>query len=366
MMKQQQKGSVVVLVLGVISAIMIVCGMLGYSATQQMRTSEISREMLRARLIAESGLNKAYNSVKKNFAGISTYSDAASFGGGTYTVKLAEFRQDSGVQRARLVSEGVCGIGHSTVSIDLENRPTISSSITNTFYALAYDLLVGGQLYLNGDLRTQVNQIFANGNITVSGNSQFADATTIASAAAVIIKNAGKISGTYTTEENQPQQEIYPEALQAAINVLIAYAQMNGAVYASGADIPDSPPGGVAFCTGSSSGWSKTGTGTFIFLGDVSLQGAGVNITAQDGFPALVVLSASNVHLNAGTVIYGAIIMPNASLDINGHAEIHGVILVGQGVSGNGTADLYPWGGQGFNLPSLAATSDNVVITAWH
>ena len=59
--------------------------------------------------------------------------------------------------------------------------------------------------------------------------------------------------------------------------------------------------------------------------------------------------------------------MPNASFKVNGHAEIHGAILVGQGMGGNGTADLYPGdAGQGFNLPPQQTITDNVVITAWH
>ena len=78
-------------------------------------------------------------------------------------------------------------------------------------------------------------------------------------------------------------------------------------------------------------------------------------------------LSASNVKFNSNAVIHGALIMPNASITVNGHAEIHGAILVGQGMGGNGTADLFPGdSGQGFNLPERENITDNVIITAWH
>jgi len=364
-MKQQKNGSAVLVMLGVISIVMIVCGMLGFSATQQMRATQITREMLKARLIAESGLNKAYNAVKENFDAVAGYQESnVAFGGGTYTVKTADFFTADGTQRARLVSEGVCGIGRSVVSADLENRPKVLTNEdgTGNYFDLVHDLLVGGILELKGKFHASVATIHANGDIVLTGSSK-TDAVTISSTGTITWK---KSDGTETKLEGQKAVEIYSAALQAAINRFIAHAIKHGAVYARGADIPESPPGGVAVCTGSSKGWSKTGTGTFIFLGDVSLQGSGLAITSLNGYPALIVLSASDVHINAGTVIHGAVIMPLASIKINGHAEIYGPLLIGQGMTGNGTADLYAEGGQGFALPPDETVTDNVVITAWH
>lgn len=364
-MKQRQNGSAVLVVLGVISIVMIVCGMLGFSATQQMRATQITREMLKARLIAESGLNKAYNAVKENFGGIAGYRESqVSFGGGTYTVTATDLTAEGGTQRARLVSEGVCGIGRSVVSVDLENRPKVlaDEDESDNYFDLVYDLLVGSGLDLKGNFHASVTAIHANGDIVLTGSSK-TEAITVSSTGSITWK---KSDGTETKLESQNAVEIYSAALQAAINTFIAHAEKYGAVYASASDIPNSPPGGVAYCTGSSDGWSKTGTGTFIFLGDVSLQGSGLAITSQNGYPALIVLSASDVQINAGAVIHGAVIMPNASIKINGHAEIYGPILVGQGMTGNGTADLYAEGGQGFALPPDETETDNVVITAWH
>ncbi|MDD4101309.1 MAG: hypothetical protein PHU80_01590, partial [Kiritimatiellae bacterium] len=65
-------------------------------------------------------------------------------------------------------------------------------------------------------------------------------------------------------------------------------------------------------------------------------------------------------------VINGALIIPNGSLHINGTATINGAIVIGQSMSGNGTANLFAGDGQGFSLPPDPSVTDNVVITAWH
>jgi len=363
MRKKNQNGSAVLTVLGVISIVMVVCGMLGYSSTQQMRSSQITREMLKARLIAESGLNKAYNAVKNDFDQVAGYADQAAFGGGTYTVKSVALSGGE-TRRAQLISEGVCGFGRAVVSVDLENRPKVEADDdpSDDYFDLLFDLLVGGTLNMTGNFKADVTDIHANGSATLSGSAE-TDAKTVSSAGSVIWKKPG---GTVTLLSNQSPVEILTEALLEAINDFIACAVKNGAVYASGAEIPDSPPGGVAYCTGDSSGWDRTGNGCFIFAGEASFQGNAVNVSSVNGYPALIVLGADEVKLNSGSVVHGAIIVPNGSVKLNGHADLYGPIVVGQGMTGNGTADLHAENGQGFNLPPEEELTDNVVVTAWH
>lgn len=363
MKRKRQNGSAVLTVLGIISIVMIVCGMLGYSATQQMRASQITREMLKARLIAESGLNKAYNAVKNDFDRVQSYTESAVFGGGTYTVK-AETLSGGPTQRAQLISRGECGLGLSVVSVDIENRPKVSEDDdpSDDYFNLLFDLLVGGTLDMKGNFKAEVTAIHANGNATISGSAE-TDAKTVSSAGTVTWK---KPDGTVTLLSNQSPVEVLSEALVEVINEFVEYAQENGAVYASGADIPNAPPGGVAYCTGDASGWTRTGNGCFIFAGDASFQGNAVNVSSVNGYPALIVLGAGEVKFNSGSVVHGAILVPNGSVKLNGHADLYGAIVVGQGVTGNGTADLHTEGGQGFNRPPKEKTTDNVVVTAWH
>ncbi len=357
------RGSALLTVLGIVAVVSIVCAMLGTAASQQAHSSQITREMLRARTIAESGLNKAYHAVKENFALAKNFQLTEAFDGGTYTVRAGTISA-ANPNRAQLIAEGKCGLGRATVSVDLENRPLIESDDDDAddYFNLLFDLLVGGTLQMKGNFNANVSAIHANGAATLTGSAH-TDATTVSSANTVTWKKA---DGSVTLLSNQSPVEVLSSALLAAIQEFKDYAVEHGAVYASGAQIPASPPGGVAYCTGSDAGWSGQGTGCFIFDGDVSLQGKSLNITSVNGYPALIVTSASDVKLNAGTTVNGAIIVPNSSVKINGHAVIYGAILVGQSMTGNGTADLYAGGGQGFNLPPDETQKDNVVITAWH
>jgi len=362
MKKQSRNGSAILTVLGIISVISVVCAMLGFMASQQMHAARVTRELMKARLIAESGLNKAYATIRNDFSKVANYADKGAFGDGTYTVKAVPV--DGSSTKAQLVAEGTCGVGHSVVSADLENRPKTTSDddAADDYFELLYDLLVGGVLDMKGNFKANVTTVFANGDVTIQGSAE-TDSKTVASAGTVTWK---KPDGTVTLLSNQSPVEVLTDALVAAINSFIEFAEENGAVYASGSDIPSSPPGGVAYCTGDASGWSRTGDGCFIFAGDVSLQGKSLNVSSVDDYPAIIVLGTGEVHLNAGTEVHGAIIIPNGSMKINGHAALYGAILVGQGVTGVGTADIYSGTGQGFSLPEDDKTTDNVVVTAWH
>ncbi|MDD4019513.1 MAG: hypothetical protein PHV28_16405 [Kiritimatiellae bacterium] len=362
-MKKRQDGSAVLVVLGVISIVMIVCAMLGYSATQQMRATQITREMLKARLIAESGLNKAYNAVKDNFSRVRDYTESATFGDGVYTVRAVDLQDDGSVQRARLVSEGVCGIGRAVVSADIENRPKVIEGVDDdNYFSLTYDLISGGDLTLTGNFGAHVTTVFSNGAIDLKGSSDV-EAMIIAGAKSI---SWHKMPANVTLVPNQPAQEIFPAALAAAVQSLIDHAVQNGAVYDDASDIPVSPPGGVAYCTGSGAGWRGGGTGCFIFEGDFSATYSHLTLTAANDYPALIVLSPSDVKFSAWTEIHGAVLLPNSSLQVTGHAELYGPLIVGQTIKGTGTADLYAGDGQGFSLPPDQEVTDNVVITAWH
>lgn len=359
----KMRGSAILVVLGIVAVVSIVCAMLGMAASQQMHSSQITRDAMKARMIAESGLNQAYHSVKTNFALVKGYGLSESFDGGTYTVRSGALTGSS-EDRAQLISEGKCGLGRSVVVADLENRKRVSSDADDAdkYFNLLFDLLVGGTLDLKGNFKVDVSQIHANGNVTIQGSAEV-DAKTVSSAGTVTWK---KPDGTVVTLNDQSPVEILTAALGEAINEFIQYAKDHNSVYASGAQIPTAPECGVAYCTGDPSGWSRTGTGCFIFAGDASFQGNAVNVSSANGYPALIVLGTGEVKFNSGTEIHGAILIPNGSARVNGHSAFYGAILVGQGMTGNGTADLYAGTGQGFNLPPNETSSDNVVITAWH
>jgi hypothetical protein len=224
-------------------------------------------------------------------------------------------------------------------------------------------VLVGGIIDFSGDFRALVEKLHSNGKMSLNKGGNI-DVLLLSSAGPIDIS---KFDGTATVAPNQPAVDIRPAALTAAINALKAYAEKNGAKYTDASQIPAAPPGGIAWCTGDGSTWSGSGTGCFIFDGDVPMQGGGAQlITSVNGYPALIVLGTGEVKINSQTVINGAILIPNGSAHLNGGAQIYGPILIGQALTSNGTANLFAGDGQKFNLPPNETKTDNVVITAWH
>lgn len=359
-----RSGAAIITVLGLVSLICMAGGYMAYTASQEMHTSRVLRESLRAKMIAESGLNTAYQLLKNDFSKASGLRLENEFATGKYVVTSVPDPNNN--RRYQLISNGTCGtFGKFKVSADVENRPLITSNpgSDDLYFVLEYDVLVGGLLDFSADFKAFVDKIHSNGNMFLQKGGNI-NVLILSSAGTIDIH---KFDGTATVSPNQPEVEVNAAELTAAINALKAYAEKNGAKYTDGSQIPDSPPGGIAWCTGDSSGWSGSGTGCFIFDGDVALQGGGGRtLTSVNDYPALIILGRGQVKLNSKTVIIGAILIPNGSLHLNGGAQIYGPLLVGQALTSNGTADLFSGNGQGFALPPDETTIDNVVITAWH
>jgi len=361
--RNTQKGAALLTILGIISIMVIVSTMLAYTAQQQTRSSIITRDMLKARMIAESGLNKAYHAIKSDFSKAEGYALSENFDAGSYKVLCKTFSGDK-ANRAQLTASGVCGMGSVIVGADLENIPLIISEDDDddNYYSMAYDVQVGGEMTFTGAFEAHVSEIHSNGDANINKKTSIVGATTVSSAQTAWPPNPPIVGVTFLS--NQPSVEIFPASLQSAINKFIDYATQNGSVYASGSEIPANPPGGVSVCTGSSEGWTGEGTGCFIFLGDFPSKH--VNITAPNGYPSLIALTPNEIKFNAGAVLNGPVLAPNATLKFNGDATIRGPLLVGQGFIGLGTAQLYDGSGQGFNLPPEESQEDNVIITAWY
>lgn len=326
--------------------------------------SRVLRESLKAKLIAESGLNTAYQLLKTDFSRATGLRLESSFGSGNYVV--TSIPDPNSTKRFQLIANSTCGTyGKFKVAADIENRAIIGSGSGSgsQLFLLAFDILAGGAIDLSGNFKASVKQIFANGDVAINKGSNI-DTLIVGSAGTVAFKN---FDGAKTVLQNQPAVNIRPAELTAAINSLKAYAEKMGAKYTTGSQIPASPPGGIAWCTGDGSSWSGSGKGCFIFEGDVPMQGGGArNITSVNGYPALIILGTGQVKINSQTVVHGAILIPNGSAWLNGGAQIYGPILVGQSIIGNGTADLYAGDAHGFNLPPIQTTTDNIIITAWH
>ncbi|MGI6099152.1 MAG: hypothetical protein GX174_05880 [Lentisphaerae bacterium] len=370
MKKADRKGSALLIVIGIVLLISLATAALSYHASHQMHTSKVTREQLKARLIAESGLNKAFHEIRQDFDQVHSYSDTAEFGDGAFAVTNAPlYGPDGSVleDRAQLISHGTCGgVGKAVVKIDVERRSSTTSpdgELARRFFDLIYNLAVDGPLTLTGNFKANVDRIHANGNVVLQKGS-VTDTTTVSGTGSVTWKN--KKGGEAILLDHQSPVELLAQALFDAIQTLIDYATSNGQVYDSASQLPAAPEGGVAYCKGDGRGWDGVGKGCYIFAGDGNFQGNKFDLESVNGYPALIVLGVNETKVNGGK-IKGAFIVPNGYVKLNGNAEFHGAILVGQYMTGTGTADIYAGDGKGFYLPSgEITTTEEVVITAWH
>ena len=114
-----QRGSVLVMTFILILTVGLVGSALYATSSQQILSTINTRDHLKARAIAESGINEAYNRLKYDFslAGEPTNFPPTAFGGGAYDVTVTLI----GTNIARLDSIGTCGRSTARVTVDLIN-----------------------------------------------------------------------------------------------------------------------------------------------------------------------------------------------------------------------------------------------------
>lgn len=357
---KNKNGTAIITVLGLITLICIVSGYIAYTASQEMHMSRVLRECLKSKMIAESGLNKAYSIIKTNFTLANGLNIQESFGNGIY--KVTSTPDETNPNRFKLISLGTYGeFGKYKVSADVENRQRYTSqNPQDPFFNLTFDLLGLGDISISGNFGADVNSIHGNGNIRVNGAIAL-DTLTITSGGTVTLRR--DIPGV-TIQSGVPIVP-NPPNLYTAINELITFAIQNGEVYQNGERPSANPIGGIAVCLGTPPANWTGGTGCYIFLGGGRTVFNGITINNVNGYPSLVFLNASEVCLTGNVTLNGAVLLPASSLSFNGNSAVYGPLVVGATISGNGTANLYSGTfGQGFNRPPLV--SDNVVISAWH
>jgi hypothetical protein len=353
--RSSETGTAIITVLGLISLICISSGYLAYTASQEMHMSRVLRESLKAKLIAESGLNAAYNMLKTDFSQANDLSVESEFGNGKYVVTSTP-DADSPF-RYKLTSNGTCGeYGKYKVSADVENRQITAND--DDEFELEYDFLGLGSITISGNFNADVDAIHGNGNVTMGGGSSTA-ATTISSSGTVTINK--KVTPAPTTADGVPIETL-PAGLDAAIDELIAFARQNGEVYADGVAPSASPNGGIAVCEGFPPANWTGGTGCYIFLGGGKIVLNNVTINNVGGYPSLVFKNMAEISFTGNVDLNGAVLLTASTLKFTGNAEVNGSLVVGGTVDGNGTANLT--GGDGFTRPPTV--TDNVVISAWH
>lgn len=363
-------GSAIVAVMGVVVLISVVGGSMIANGRQQVYASYRLRDYAKAQVIAESGVNDAYNLIKTNFAACRDAGNfpLKSFGDGTYDVQVNMITSDS----CALISTGVCGKASAVVRVDCRNIPLITTngpSSTNGVSPYSYAMLAGQSLDWDGntDVKMSNGWLHCNGNYSANGaNRVYGNVE-----ASGTIRLVGGATIVGTSKPNAPLVPIPNIDLTPYYNEARKYSQVyTGDRYLSGTV---TPPGGIMWVDGDLYLDNGTYNGCFIATGDVILKTTGSSGTIINNrvnqYPTLVsrdgyiqVKQTKNWQFN------GLIYIPTGSFDKQGNGDVIGmgsIIAAGNISKDGGWSGLFYMDSTPVPPGGGVVTQDRVVITAW-
>lgn len=387
-----QAGSALIAVMGVVLLMALVAAGMVALGRQQVYTAEKMRDFVKAQMIAEAGVNDAYNLMKTNFAArmddanfplkqfdILTRPDGTTVYG-TYDVTVTPI----GTNKANITSVGVYRSATCYSKANIENRPLITTNgLPPPTSPWAYGIFCNGYLGFNGSSSLKgaahVNNYFeGNGSVNwgtvtnpvyieCSGAAGFSinGASTITGTIRAPDIN---VNGTVTTATEGPVPTIQMPPLD-----LTRYYQMalaNGQVYNGPTTINANAnwgtiPGGIRWINGTltvNGGGNLTYQGCIIVTGDIVLRGSTTQ-TQVENLPAFISKDGA-ITFDGSQNIHGLVYSGGDQI-YNGSGSIVGAVMAGGNIIFNGAADLdinYVYSNP--NGPQAAAL-DHVVITAW-
>lgn len=385
---QSKNGSALLTVMGIVLLIAALAAGVVALGRQQVFSSVRLRDYVKAQMIAEAGVNDAYNLMKTNFtARPSTLPKEFECGigeTGTYNIVVNTVTND--INAASIISTGYYGTASAMVRADVKNYPiaTINGApVQGGGNPYGFAILSGGNLGWAGNSDMQMSNGFmhCNGNYSANGNNivwgNVESCLGISLVGGATIKGIGKApsvsGGTIGTRitNNVPVVAIPDIDLTPYYNVALA----NGQVFQTGKVLSGivSPPGGVMWVNGTMSIGNGTFTGSFIATGAIDMQTTGNNtitLNKVNRYPVLVSRDGSITIKQVKTLTFnGLIYVKTGSLDKQGNGEVMGTgaIIAAGNVSKNGG-----WSGLVYSDPtpvppggSMVNSSDKTVITAW-
>jgi hypothetical protein len=380
---RQQKGSALLAVMGIVFLIAIVAGSMVVMGRQQIFSASHLRDYVKAQMIAEAGVNQAYNVLKTNFAARANASNfpLTPFDGGTYDATVISVSSNT----ASITSTGLYGSATATVKVDIQNCPstTTNGAPLPGVDPFGFAILSGGDLGWAGNSDMELSNgwmhcngsYVANGINIVKGNvASHLGITMIGAASITGIGQAPVIQGGGIT---QPVQATVPLVSVPNIDLTPYYnaALANDQVYGSGKILSGnvSPPGGVMWVNGSMTVGNGEYTGCFIATGPIEMKTTGNNtitFNKVNNYPVLASRDGSITVKQAKTLTFnGLIYCKTGSFDKQGNGDVFGTgaIIAAGNVSKNGG-----WSGMLYSDPTPippgganTSTRDKVIIIAW-
>lgn len=378
---RNQSGSALIAVMGVVLLMALIAAGMVALGRQQVFTAERMRDYVKAQMIAEAGVNDAYNLMKTNFA--ARLDDAnfplKAFDGGTYDATVTPV----GTNKANIAAVGVYRSATCYSKANIENIPLITTNgLPPPTSPWAYGVFCNGYLSFNGS-STFRGSAHINNYFQGNGSVNWGSATNpiyfeCSGANGFSINGASTIIGTIRAPDINVHGTVssaiegpVPTIAMPIIDLTPYYqtALANGQVFNSStinnAQNWGTIPGGVRWYNGNltvNGGGSITYKGCVIATGNMTLRGSTTQ-TQIANLPAFISRDGS-ITMNGAHTING-LVYAGGNMTFNGSGSVAGALMAGGNMIFNGAASLVV--NYVYSNPSgaQAGSQDHVIITAW-
>jgi hypothetical protein len=376
-------GSALVTVMGIVFLIAVVAVGMVAMQRQQVFSSIHLRDYAKAQMIAEAGVNHAYNLLKTNFAARSAASNfpETSFAGGAFDATVRAVSSN----KASIACSGRFEGATASAGADVMNVPILSTNgaPVQGVSPFGFALLAGGNLGWAGNSDLQMSNGWAHCNGTYSANGINILRGNVGACVSVGLVGGATITGIARSPSisggtiGQPTVTNLPIVPIPNIDLTPYYAAAlaNNQVFASGKALSGTvtPPGGVMWVNGSMSFGNGNYTGCFIATGAIELKTTGngtITFNKVNRYPVLASRDGTITVKQAKTLTFnGLIYCKTGSFDKQGNGDVFGTgaIIAAGNILKNGG-----WSGMLYGDPtpippgaSMASSQDRVIITAW-
>jgi len=322
---------------------------------QQMHAARRMRDFLKAKVIAESGLNVVLNDIRGNIPHVAAYAGAATaFHDGTYAVAIEEIGEsdDENIRYLRLTSVGRCGIAEATASLTVRHRhlvnetpnPDLETVLRNAITS-GGAITLAGSIYIGGDAASPVS-IRINGNSATITGSLYTPSF------------SGKEGGVGGEIEDDPARYEVDWDKVLDIDKFLEHAvTYDGRAWSS------YPANTIVYCPGDV---NISGNDTFqccvIAEGDIKMTGS-TTLLQPGTYPALVSLTGS-VKLGGTASATGLVAALAGTVTNSGTGDITGCVISVGSFKESGNWSIF-FTDVEIRPPGTVTTDDLVEVVAW-
>ena len=354
--KKEGRGGVALIV--ALSFLMVMvgvaAGVLAFGQ-QQMHAARRTRDFLKSKVIAESGLNIAFNDIRNNIASVATYvgTDTA-FHDGTYAIMIEEVGEadDDNIRYLRITSIGRCGIAEATETLAVRHRHLVDETPNPDLDAVLRNavtsggaITLGGSMYVGGDAATPVS-------IRINGN-------------------AGTITGSVYSPSFRGKTDLVggdiaddPSRYEVDWDKVLDIDQFLGhAVTYDGRAWSSYPANTIVYCPGNV---TIAANGTFqccvIAEGDIHMSGT-PTLLQPGTYPALVSLTG-DIKLSGTAAANGLVAALAGTVTNSGNGDIFGCVISVGSFKESGNWSIF-FTDVVIQPPGTVVTDDLVEVVAW-